>query len=464
LGSRRRIRARAGRRHEAAHFKPPEEALRSTPNMPVQGTTPVLRWLVLAGVLAVSALLVFASCRHAIAEHWAGSADPSHWLRAAQLEPANAENWYRLGRYRQLDFENSDLSQATAYYQRATQVDPGPARYWLDLAETYETTGHLAQAEDTFRKAQQAYPISADVAWRLGNFLLRQGREQEAFQQIHKAVSVDPKLTPLAVSLCWRSTQDIDLILRAALPAEPEVDWDAIQFFLDQTQPDAAFAVWKRLMTEQPSFPISKAFRLLDQLIETGRADDTLIVWQQALSVAGITPTTGPPHSLIWDGGFEGQLLNGGLAWRYRPEAGFQMDLDEGTVHSGSRSLRVFFDGSQNVDFGHLWQYVVVQPNTRYSFSAYLRTEDLTTDSGIRFEITEANPRSEQRVMTPGAAGTQPWSLDEITFTTGPTTRLLQVTLRRTPSTELLVNKIRGTAWVDDVAFVPAPEPSPAQR
>ena len=104
-------------------------------------------------------------------------------MRAARWEPANAENWYRLGRYRQLDFENSDLPQAISYYRRATAVDPEPARYWLDLAEAYETVGSTAQAEDAFRKAQQVYPISADVAWRLGNFLLRQGREEEAFER-----------------------------------------------------------------------------------------------------------------------------------------------------------------------------------------------------------------------------------------------------------------------------------------
>ena len=415
----------------------------------------------MVGVLGVSALLGFLGCRHAIAEHWANSSSPDQWLRAARWEPSNADNWYRLGRYRQLDFENFDLPQAISYYRRATAVDPQPARYWLDLAEADETAGSAAQAEDAFRKAQQAYPISADVAWRLGNFLLRQGREEEAFQQIHRAISADPKLTPLAISLCWRSTQDIGLILRAALPANPEVDWDAIQFFVDPPQPDAAFAVWKRLLTEGSTFPISKAFPLLDLLIAAGHADQVESVWEQALSVAGIMPVPAPPHSLIWDGGFEGPILNGGLAWRYRPPDGAQMDLDGETVHSGSRSLRVTFDGSQNVDFANLWQYVVVQPNTHYSFSTYLRTEDVTTDSGIRFEISDANHPANLRILTPGAAGTQPWALDEIEFTTSPATRLLLVALRR-PQSAMLANKIRGTAWVDDVSLTPVSQPSPA--
>jgi hypothetical protein len=408
-----------------------------------------------------------------MAEHFAGSQDPERWLRAARWEPGNAENWYRLGRYRELDFENSDLPQAISYYRRATAIDPDPARYWLDLAETYETAGNTAQAEDAFRKAQQVYPISADVAWRFGNFLLRQGRQEEAFQQIHRAISANPQLTPLALSLCWRSAPDIDLILRAALPADPEVDWDAIKFFAEPAQPDAAVAVWKRLLTEGSTFPLAKTFPLLDMLIAAGRADETEAVWQQALSATGTRPVPGPPHSLIWDGGFEGALLDGGLAWRYRPTSGAQLDLDEETVHSGRRSLRVTFDGSQNVDFANLWQYVVVQPNTHYSFTAYLRTQDLTTDSGVRFEISDANQLANLHVLTPGAAATQPWSLDEIGFTTGPATRILLVALRRTPSA-MLANKIRGAAWVDDVSLTPGslapassgpvPQPSAAGR
>lgn len=413
------------------------------------------RATVLGVVLVISCLIAFAACRHAVAEHWGGSPDSAEWLRAAELEPSNAENWYRLGRYRQLDFENSNLSQAISYYRRATAVDSATARYWLDLAEAYEAAGNPAEAESAFRKAQQDYPISADVSWRLGNFLLRQGREEEAFQQIHEAVSVDPKLTPLALAVCWRSTQDIGLILRAALPADPNVDWAAINFFVDPPQPEAAVAVWKRLLIDGPAFPISNAFPLLDMLISTNHADDALAVWRQAVSGAGVAQPPEPANSLIWDGGFERTLLDGGLGWRYRPIAGAEIDLDGETVHSGSRSVRVLFDGSQNVDFANLWQCVVVQPNTRYSFNAYLRTEDLSTESGVRFEISDIKSQAILHILTPGAIGTQSWTLDSANFTTGPNTRILLIALRRTPST-MLVGKVRGTAWVDDVSLVPA--------
>ena len=427
--------------------------------MVVRKTSPALRWLIFAGIVIFSAGLAFAGARHAIAEHWAASSNPNQWLRAAELEPSNADNWYRLGRYRYLDSGNQDLPLATSYYKRAAAIDPGSAAYWSDLADTYETVGDITQAEQAHRRAQQDYPISAEVAWEYGNFLLRQGRVQEAFEQIHRALSADPTLTPLAVSLCWRSTHDIDQILQFALPATGDAYWGAIDFFVGSHEPAPAMAVWKQLASNKISAPLPKAFPLLDLLIGSNDTDDAQVIWLQALSSAGIMPGTSS-GTLIWDGSFEQNLLNGGFAWRYQPVEGAEIGLDEETVHSGRRSLRVSFDGTSNVDFQNILQYVAVKPNTRYRFGAYVQTQDLTTDSGIRFEI---DPSGMQPQLTPNITGTQPWALNDLEFSTGPQTHQLRIVLRRTPS-QRLGNKIRGVAWVDGVSLIPIPGAAPTSR
>ena len=180
--------------------------------------TPLVRWAIFAALTIASSVLIIAATKYAVADHWAESMDPALWLRAAQLESANADYWYHLGRYRQLDFENSDLPLAISYYERATRINPGSPSMWMDLGSAYETAGDARRAEQAFQKAQQDYPISAQVAWAYGNFLLRQNRTQEAFGQVQRAVRVDPNLTAVAVSRCWRSTQDINQILDFALP------------------------------------------------------------------------------------------------------------------------------------------------------------------------------------------------------------------------------------------------------
>src|SRR6185295_1075130 len=136
---------------------------------------------------------------HGMADYWARSVEVENWHRAVEWEPDNAENWHRLGRYYQTDFEHADLQQAISYYQRATSLSPGSAEYWLDLAEARETAMQLKDAEQAFNKAHQMYPISAGVDWRFGNFLLRQNRQDEAFRKIREALTIQPSLTALAI-------------------------------------------------------------------------------------------------------------------------------------------------------------------------------------------------------------------------------------------------------------------------
>jgi hypothetical protein len=322
------------------------------------------------------------------------------------------------------------------------------------LPATYDSAGDVADAEQAFRKARELYPVSADGAWRFGNFLLRQGRVPEAFQQIHDALAVDSRLTVSAISVCWRSTRDIDQILKAVLPDGPDENWGAIQFFVQAREPLAAMAVWKRIAAHHDSFPAPDAFPLLDMLIATGHVDEARVVWNQALQAAAVPRESDASGSLVWNGGFENEPLDGGFDWRFLPIEGAEMRWDEEYLHSGRRSLRVDFDGKTNVDFENVWQYVPVSPSTSYRFSAFFRTEDLTTDSGIRFEIRDVSRPSNPARSTPNLVGSQSWAEQNLEVFTGPDTRLLQIVLRRTHS-DKLGNKIRGTAWIDDVALVP---------
>jgi tetratricopeptide (TPR) repeat protein len=417
---------------------------------------PIRRRLIFAGMFIAAGTLSFLAARHELAAHRATSKDPEMWLRAAEIEPSNGDLWYQLARYRQLDLEHSDLPLAISYYQRAISVNAGSSFYWMDLAGAFENSGQLPQAEQAFRKARQLYPISAEAAWRFGNFLLRQGRMLEAFQQIHDAVVADPKLTALAVSRCWQSTQDIERILKNVLPDQPDANWGAMRFFVQARQPVPAMAVWKRIAENHVSFTVSAAFPLLDMLIEIGHSDDAQTVWMQALLASGIAAGKDSNGSLIWNGGFEQELLDGGFDWRVSPLEGAKMSLDEQTAHSGRRALRLDFEGTANIDFQNIWQYVTVQPATPYRFSAFFRTDDLSTDSGIRFEIRDVSRPGNQPRFTPNIVGTQSWSEGGIDFVTGADTRLLEIVLRRTRR-EKLGNRIRGTAWVDDVSLLRLP-------
>ncbi len=117
--------------------------------------------------------------------------------------------------------------------------------------------------------------------------------------------------------------------------------------------------------------------------------------------------------------------------------------------------MKVTFDGTKNVNFQHLAQYVPVNPSTRYRFTAYLRTEEISTDRGVGFRIYDhANPPALD-LAAEELRESHPWTRQALDFQTGSETHLIVIALRRAPS-EKLDNKIRGTVWVDDVTLTPA--------
>ena len=419
---------------------------------------PTRRWIAIVIAVAVVAWLSYGGVTHALASHYGASTNPGDWPRASKIEPANAENWYRLGRYRHLDFEHSDLPLAISNYQRAVQLDPHSAFYKLDLAGALEMTGNDAEAENYFRAAQENYPISAEVSWRYGNFLLRQQRLPEAYAEIHRAVAVDSKLLPLAVSRAWHSDPDVRVLLDQVLPNTAEADWEALSYLVQAQEGTAAVAVWNQLIGLKPSIDRKILFAFTDLLVGQDRFEQAGSVWRQATAADGTFPPASSDGSLVLDGGFEHDPPNGGFGWRQEDVRGADFDFDTEEKHSGSRSARVIFDRSQNLSYANLSQWVLVAPGTRYRFRGFLRTDHISTDSGMRFEIIDPRRPKVLDVLTPNETGTQPWTMEEGDFTTGPQTHLIHILLRRIPGVRF-DNKISGTVWVDDVALLPAGAP-----
>jgi len=416
------------------------------------------RWVAIVLALAAVAWLSYAGVIHALASHYGNSSNPGDWPRASTIEPANAENWYRLGRYRQLDFENSDLPLAITYYRRAVELDPHSPYYKLDLASALEMNGDDVEAEKYFRAAQEGYPISAEVSWRYGNFLLRKQRLPEAYAEIHRAVAVDSKLLPLAVSRAWHSDPDVRILLDQVLPNTVEADWQALAYLIEAREGVAALAVWNRLAGRKPPVDWKIVYSFIELLANQERFEEAGAVWRQAMAAEGKAPGAAPGDSLIFDGGFESDLSNGGFGWRQIDVPGADFDFDTDEKHSGTRSARLIFDRTQNTDYGHLFQWVLVTPGTRYRFRGFLRTDHITTESGMKFEIKDPRRTQDLDVFTNNETGSVPWTMEEAEFTTGPQTHLIYVILRRTPGVHF-DNKLGGAVWVDDVSVVPEGAP-----
>jgi hypothetical protein len=217
-----------------------------------------------------------------------------------------------------------------------------------------------------------------------------------------------------------------------------------------------ALTVWDRLISIHPRLHLTEAIPFVDMLLFARRPEDARRVWTEAASISQTPPPHDPADSVIWDGGFETGVF-GGLSWSFPVSpTGVQVGIDSKEKHSGEHSLELGFDGKRNVNFADVCHVTVVQPETRYKFSAWVRTQSLTSDQGIRFRLEWTENRRPAAVDTSDVQGTKDWTRVELPWVAPPDTRQLRVCVARNPSDEYGV-RVRGSAWVDDVSLVPDP-------
>jgi tetratricopeptide (TPR) repeat protein len=413
---------------------------------------------VLVFALAAGALLFYQAGRLWLADYRLHSTRLDVIERGVALEPANAAGWDLLGRYRQLDFANADPVQAVVDFQQAAQDDPLSATYWMNLAGAYEANGDLTGAQHAFEQARSVYPLSAEVAWNYGNFLVRQDQDAAGYAEIRHAIQSDPRLLPLAISRVWRASHDVNVLLDQALPPDVDAYTQALKFFASNRQTDAALSVWRRLITLGKPVPLAQTFPFFDELIQDDRSVDAKQVWIEALTAAGLPHEELISHSLVWNGEFRRDFDNGGLGWRWNSPWDVTMNFDPAPLSHGVRAVRLDFGGGRNLDLSEPAQYVPVEPGRVYHFHAYMRTEEITTESGMRFSIVDPNHDGAVNALSDNFTGTHPWTAAEMDVATGSTTHFLLVQLLRTGS-RLFDNKLRGTVWIADVSLVPAAVP-----
>jgi len=133
---------------------------------------------------------------------------------------------------------------------------------------------------------------------------------------------------------------------------------------------------------------------------------------------------------------------------------GVKVSVDSVEAFDRKQCVRIEFDGARNVDYGHLFQYVLVRPGTRYRFSAYMRTEGVTTDSGPRFQVFDAYDAAKEFATTENKVGTTGWTEQRLELKTPADTRLLLIRVAR-PASSKFENKIAGSAWIDEVRLTP---------
>jgi hypothetical protein len=395
------------------------------------------------GVAVAFAVVYVGLAASRFAASWLGSrVQLSSLQKAAWLDPGNADYRNHLGRF--YDLVARDPASAVGQYQAAVRLNPHSARFWFDLASAYQVLGDTAAQTAALERAIQADSMTPDVAWEAANLYLVQGENEKALREFRVVLANDPSLAEAAIQFCWRIEPDVDVLLRDFVPPRNDA-YTAFLNLLETKQETAGTAkAWAALMQTHQPFERRQADEYIRYLIQHKDVDQAVLVWRQTAERFGLTSYLPSSSNLIVNGSFSLNVLNAGFDWQHQSQSGVKLELDPTDSHAGRQSLTITFDGPGISDAG-IYQFVAVQPNTTYQFSAYYKNVEMEGAGGPHFTIqdmyTQAIYYESDELIDAGF-----WKSAEGDFKTGPDCKLVVLHIRRLPAG----SPIRGKLWIDD--------------
>lgn len=334
--------------------------------------------------------------------------------------------------------------QVAPYLRR----DPAGPYNWCDLGDSLQKAGRISEARYCFDRAVALAPRISYMLFRAAGFQFDRGDQRSALDLLVRAAQADPKYIEIALVECEKRGILSDAVLRYGLPPGSTAVRSYLGRLIQAERPaDAALAFKWAVSHAYADDPLANQY--VEFLMNQKQPRAAAEAW--ALYSHARSPGY-PDANRVYNGDFKSDPSGSRFDWRIEPPNGVKADFDGAMKYSGARSLRIAFDGNENVGDLRIGQIVFLPPG-RYRFRAYLRTKDITTDEGVSFYVVAEDAPNRLNFTTEPMRGSHNWTRVEQVFDV-PAGGLVRVSLVRKPSLRF-DSLIQGTVWVDDVAIVP---------
>lgn len=376
-----------------------------------------------------------------------------HRLETAQMAVGLAPNdplpHWRLGNLVQKELPPDQISLVVAEYEKAVALSPSDYRFWMDFGSALEQAGDFEKAEKALREAVKLAPSYAYPHWYLGNLLIRTDRYTEGFAELLLASEANDQFQPQLFNLAWQVNKGDFDALRAAVGNAPGMRAMFAKYLVERNRYDEGLRLWNTLTETEKRESRFAADPMISSLITNQRYHTAMQIWNEVAP----GPSYHAEAGHILDRGFEDNLAHGPGAvfgWQVQSNSQTQIGIDAGQGHTGSRSLRVYFQVRTHVDVINVSQLVPVEPNTQYDLECYVKTERLESASTPSVVIANAADDAVLAGSASAPSGSNGWQPISLSFKTGPKTEAVRVKILRSSCPESPVCPIFGTVWYDD--------------
>lgn len=364
------------------------------------------------------------------------------------LAPDDPQIHYKAAVLLDRRFEPGDDEQSLHEYEIATGLAPDNYLFWLEVGRARERNGDPTRAENALRRALELAPNYARVQWAVGNNLLRQGRTDEAFVEIKKAVTADPTTFagPAVIAARQFFGEDLNAIKRM-LGGPIELDAALTSMLIREKRYDEAMEIWNSFPPDEKRASLRDVGILLaTHLLETKNFRGAATVLAE-LGEIDDAPAVGK----IGNGGFELAVKPTGAGpfeWNIAPGMQPQIVLSNGQKHSGNNSLLIVFNSKDGKEFRTITQLVPVEPNRYYELEMFVRA-DVKSPAVFKWEVVDAGDGHPIAVSDPIINGSN-WMPLRIKFQSSTTDGVVIRFLRDNCGG---VCSVVGNIGIDDVAL-----------
>jgi tetratricopeptide (TPR) repeat protein len=129
------------------------------------------------------------------------------FLKVTQMEPGYADGWVNVARAR---IQEGNMAAAEEVLRQALEIDPKLAKTHFFLASALKPMGRYDEAIGHLRQAAALYPRDRVVLNQLGRILFLKRQYHDAIAEFQKVLAIDPEdlQAQYNLMLCWQGLKD----------------------------------------------------------------------------------------------------------------------------------------------------------------------------------------------------------------------------------------------------------------